>query len=135
MCDFSQEPLEEGLAVGSVSDFGVVLNTINSTVGVFDDRCWGVDSGGTNSEPLGGFGNSVEVRHPHDVSSGNPVGQQLGRFAGERKLGPAVFSASTAIDSSSQLMGDELGAVTDSEDGNFEFIDVGVYEGSPIGMD
>jgi hypothetical protein len=63
------------LAVGSVSDFGMVLNAIDPTVCIFDDRCWGVDSGSTNDEPGWGFGDGVEVGHPYGFACGDLIGQ------------------------------------------------------------
>ena len=81
-------------------------------------RCGGDD-------PIGSLDYRVEVTHPHGLLAGKPR-QQRATGSGDRKRGTAVLATIGMVHDPAVLLGDELGAVADPENGDSELVHVGV---------
>ena len=104
-----------------VDHFGVELHTEDAPVGVVEGSHRGVGAVGGGHEALGHLGDGVPMAHPHFGRLG-PVSEDRGR-AGDGQRGASVLATSGAGHLATQLLGDELGAVTDTQDRNPEVVD------------
>ena len=74
------------------------------------------------------------MAHPDRVRAAPGIGQEGARSA-HGQLGAAVLTAFVAAHDTTTLVGNELGAVTDAQDGHPQVVDARVDPGSTIHVD
>ena len=116
VADVVEEALQEVPAPLGVDHLGVELHAVDAAVGVVEGGHRGVGAGGRGHEPVGHRGDGVAVAHPH-LGLGRPVDEERGG-AGEGQRGPAVLAPTGAGHLAAQLLGQQLGAVADAQDGD-----------------
>ena len=125
--DVVKERREQLLSPLGMGDLGVELYGVEATVGVLHRRDRGFGRRGAYDETFGGTRNGVTVAHPA-VGRGGPFTHQARRTtSGDH--GASVFSRPRARDVAAELQCHELGAVTDAQDRNAEFVDRRIQRG------
>ena len=122
---FVEEPGHHRHAMGRVDHLGMELDTVDAAVVVLEHRHRRTGRGRGDREAVRGFGDAVEVAHPHVVFDRSVVGKQQ-RRTGAGHAGAAVLALHAAADDSAELSADQLGSVTDPEHRNTEVIDARV---------
>ena len=89
-----------------------------------------VGGGRRDRKPVGRRGDRVEVAHPH-LLVGRLAAAEQHAGCGDSQLGAAVLAATGAGHLAAELLGDELGAVTDAEHRHVEVVDPGSIDGAP----
>ena len=135
-----QEPAEHLLAMRTVHDLGVVLDTGQPTRPILKRSDRSTGTGGDDVESGGSLGDGVTVAHPHRL----PVRQIRMQFsADDIQLGAAEFTGAGVRDGAAQCLGHRLEAVADPEHRDVEIEQrrvelrraVGVHAGRPAGQD
>ena len=111
-----EEAFQQLLSPLGVDDLGMELDSVDLALRVAQDRhgCFGCRCVG--HEAGGDLGDRVGMAHPHVGGAlGRPVREQRGR-GGARERGASVLAATGAGHGAAELLGEQLGAVTDSED-------------------
>ena len=101
------------------------LHPIEAAFAVLEPRGRGVGRGRGDREPGRGGGDRVEVAHPHLLLVGYPATEQRAVVAHGQLRAP-VLTAVGAIDAATELLRDELRAVTDAQDRHAEFVHRGI---------
>ena len=117
---------EQFHALAGVGDLGVELDGPDFFLFV-GDAGYGVGCLGNERKAGREHGGIVAVGHP-DVHGGGEAGEEWS-LADEGDFGVAVLAVGGAFDASAQVVGDELEAVADAEDGDAEGEDGGVGGG------
>ena len=130
-----EEPFEQLLSPLGVDHLGMELDPVDVALrvaqrrhGRFGRRCVGDEAGGH-------LGDRVGMAHPHVGGAlGGPVREQRGRgAAGEG--GASVLAAPGAGHGAAELLGEQLGAVTDAEDGDARLVHGRIDGGRPVRVD
>ena len=120
-----QELLNNRLAVLGVRNLGVILHSPDFSRRIFDDGHWRIWGTRCCHKTTRQNRHRIKVAHPHIELCGNIVVQQL-RFSPCNSLhnGAAVFASATPRDFAAKLLGNQLSAITNTQDRNTEFVNL-----------
>jgi len=130
-----QEVLEHLLAPIGVGDLGMELHPVDRPFGALQGRHRDLRRPRRDPEAVGRPLDRVEVAHPH-VLGHREVGEQHRRHAGGDLEGrPAILSLAGVGDLPAELLGHELGAVADAQDGDAQVEDARIEPGRTLDVD
>ena len=125
--DLIQEVADHLDAVLGVVHFGVILYTVEAPLGIGDGHVGTGHGMGHQLERLRHLCHVVTVAHPGDALLGKPLKNRAGGII--PGLGLAVFPGGIVLgrcDLAAQIVGHQLAAVADAEDGHAQTEDLGV---------
>ncbi len=132
VADVVEEALEQVATVLGVDDLGVELHAEDAPLGVVEGGHGRVGAAGRGHEPVGHRGDGVAVAHPH-LGRPGPVGEER-RRAGDGERGAPVLAPAGAGHLAAELLGEQLGAVADAQDGDPEVVDGRVDRGRRVSL-
>ena len=130
--DVVEEVLEDLLAAPRVCDLGVELHAVDGALEILEGGHRHRVGAGRDLEARRGGDDGVGVGHPHLLLQGQLAEQ--GRRRGDLERRAAVLAGVGAGDLAAELLGHQLGAVADAEDGNAAPVDGLVDGGRPFDM-
>ena len=131
--DVIEEVLEDLLPAWRVGNFGVELHAVDGSLAILERRHGNCLGAGRDLEARRGGDDRVGVAHPHVLLEGKLA--EEGRRGRHFEGGAAVLAAARASHLAAELLGHELGAVTDPQDGDRPLVHGLVDPGRPLHVD